>query len=163
MNVDKAVMQHLATALRMELTAVNQYLLHSHILRDWGFDKLSNKMREEMAEEAGHADLLIERILFHGGEPDLSTLDKVTISETVPELLEKDLIGERAARAAYANAATDCEKAGDFVSRDLFVSLISDEEGHIEWLEKQLRLMKHLGEGMYLQSQMGAAGDENAD
>ncbi len=161
MNADNIVFHHLAIALRLELTAVNQYLLHSHLLRDWGFDKLADKMREEMSEEAGHADLLIERQLFLKSIPDPSKLDEIKIVTSVREMLELDLESEHTALKAYVEAAADCEKVGDYVSRNLFVTLISDEEHHIEWLEKQLGLMKHLGDGIYLQSQIGAAGGES--
>lgn len=161
MTADNTVFHHLAIALRMELTAVNQYLLHSHLLRDWGFDKLADKMRVEMSEEARHADLLIERFLFLKGVPDPAKLDEIKVVPGVREVLDYDLESERKALSAYRDAAADCEKHGDYVTRNLFVLLISDEEHHIEWLEKQLGLMDRLGEGIYLQSQMGAAGSDS--
>lgn len=158
MNAKDTIMSHLMTALRMELTAVSQYRLHSHVARDLGFDVMAAKMREEMEEESGHADMLIDRILFHGGEPNLTELDQVSRATSVKQMLESNLKDEKDAIAAYSAAAADCEKTGDYVSRDLFVSLIADEEGHAEWLDRQLGLMKQLGDGIYLQTQMGDGG-----
>lgn len=154
MKANSKVMQHLNDALAAELTAINQYLLHAHLLDDWGFGKLSAKMREEMNEEMGHADRLIQRILFLGGTPDTGRLNKVEAAKSVRHLFERDLKAENEAVRTYTQAAEDSGQAGDYVSRKLFVSLIGDEEGHVDWLEQQLGLMDKLGEQGYLQLQI---------
>lgn len=154
MKADAKVMQHLNAALAMEMTAINQYLLHAHLLEDWGFAKLAAKMREEMAEEQGHADRLIRRILFLGGVPDTGKLNAVSPAKSVRALFESDLKSEQQARRAYADAVADCTAQRDYVSRNLFIALIGDEEGHSAWLDTQLGLMDKLGEPNYLQLQL---------
>lgn len=154
MGANSKVMQHLSDAVAAELTAINQYLLHAHLLEDWGFAKLSAKMREEMTEEQGHADELIRRILFLGGVPDTGRLNKVEPAKSVRDLFERDLKAEREAVRAYSQAAEHAGQVGDFVTRRLFVSLLADEEGHVDWLEQQLGLMDRLGEQAYLQLQI---------
>lgn len=154
MKADAKIMNRLTTALAMELTAVNQYLLHAHLLEGWGFTKLSAKMREEMTEEHGHADRLIERILFLGGVPNTGKLNKVDAAKSVRSLFESDLKDEQDAVRFYSDAASECEAQKDYVTRDLFVSLTAEEEGHIGWLEQQLELMDRIGEKNYLQLQL---------
>ena len=154
MKADAKIMKRLTEALAMELTAINQYLLHAHLLDDWGFTKLSAKMREEMAEEQGHADRLMQRILFLGGKPDTGKLNKVDAAKSVRDMFESDLKDEKQAVRVYSQAAAECEAQQDHGSRQLFLSLIADEEGHVAWLEQQLDLMKRIGEPNYLQLQL---------
>lgn len=154
MSTNDTVMKHLTDALALELTAVNQYFLHAHIFNDWGFKKLSAKMREEMAEEQGHADRLMARIMFLGGQPDTGKLNKVYTAKSVIDLFKADLKEEKKATDFYARAAGECDDARDYVSRDLFVALLTDEEGHVDWIEEQLALIERMGESMYLQTQM---------
>ncbi|MCB1436548.1 MAG: bacterioferritin [Rhodobiaceae bacterium] len=154
MPTNNKVMKHLTEALAMELTAINQYFLHAHIFNDWGFKKLSAKMREEMAEEQAHADQLMARIIFLDGMPDTGKLNKVYTAKTVVDLFKADLKEELRALEFYSMAAGDCDQARDYVSRDLFVSLLTEEEGHVEWLKEQLNLIERMGEGNYLQTQM---------
>jgi len=154
MKADAKIMNRLTTALAMELTAVNQYLLHAHLLEDWGFTKLGAKMREEMVEEQGHAERLLLRILFLGGVPDTGKLNKVEVAKSVRDLFEHDLKDEQEAVRFYAKAASECEAQQDFVSRDLFVGLIGEEEGHVAWLSQQLDLIERIGEPNYLQLQL---------
>jgi bacterioferritin len=154
MKTDAKIMTGLAAALAMELTAINRYLLHAHLLEGWGFAKLSAKMREEMAEETGHADRLMQRILFLGGVPNTGKLNKIDAAKSVRHLFERDLKDEKEAVRYYSEAASQCEAERDHGSRQLFVSLIADEEGHAARLEQQLALMDHIGEQNYLQLQL---------
>jgi bacterioferritin len=151
MKGDKKVLEHLQTALTMELTAVRQYLLHTHVLADWSLDKLSAKMRMEMHEELGHADQFITRMMFLNGEPELACDQPVARSATLKEMLEADLKDEYEARTFYTKASDVAHSAGDIGSRDLFAAVALDEEGHIDWLEGQLDLLKRMGEVGYMQ------------
>jgi bacterioferritin len=155
MKGDRKVIDYLNKALKLELTAVNQYFLHSRILEDWGFDKLGKKLYEESIEEMKHADILIKRILFLEGLPNLQDLDTLSIGQTVREIHEADLVGEKRAVDLYAEASIHCQSVKDVVSRQLFEDLLGDEEGHIDWLETQINLMNQLGDQNYLQLQVG--------
>lgn len=158
MKGDKKVLEHLQTALTMELTAVRQYLLHAHVLADWSLDKLSAKMRLEMHEELGHADQFITRMMFLNGEPDLVCNQPVARSATLKEMLEADLKDEYEARTFYTKASDVAHSAGDIGSRDLFAAVALDEEGHIDWLEGQLDLLKRMGEVGYMQMYVAPDG-----
>lgn len=153
MKGDKKVIEYLNAALRSELTAVSQYWLHFRLQSDWGFGRLADKSREESIEEMHHADKLIERILFLEGHPNLQKLDPLRIGENVKECLEADLAAEHEARTLYIEARNHCDKVGDYVSKNLFEELISDEEGHIDFLETQLDLHGNLGDALYGQLQ----------
>ncbi|MGO4852768.1 bacterioferritin [Phaeovulum sp. W22_SRMD_FR3] len=145
MKGDPKVIEYLNAALRSELTAVSQYWLHYRLQEDWGFGRIAAKSRAESIEEMNHADKLIARILFLEGHPNLQKLDPLRIGETLRETLECDLAGEHDARTLYIEARRHCDAVGDFVSRALFDTLISDEEGHIDFLETQLSLHDALG------------------
>lgn len=167
MAADKKVIEYLNKGLKMELTAVNQYMLHSRLAYDWGFDILGAKEYEESTEEWGHADQFIQRILFLDGNPDMQEIEKLRIGSNVREMLEGDLAGEHDSLAFYREAAQYCVSVGDYGSLNIFSTLIADEEGHADWLQTQLDLMDQLGEGRYLSSLVssmgaaaGAAGEE---
>lgn len=149
MKGDGTVLEFLNRGLRSELTAVSQYWLHYRLLDDWGYGKLAAKMREESIEEMHHADRFIERIIFLEGHPNLQTLDPLRIGQSVKEVLECDLAGEQDARALYQEGRQASEAAGDYVSKNLFEDLISDEEGHIDFLETQLQLLEEIGVERY--------------
>lgn len=162
MKGDKKVIEYLNKALRHELTAVNQYWLHYRLLDDWGFTRLAKKQREESIEEMEHADSLVERILVLDGFPNMQELDPLMIGENIKEVLECDLKAEYSARELYQEARDVCRKAEDYVSMNLFESLIKDEEGHIDWLETQLDNLKAIGVENYGQLQ-SAPADEGDD
>jgi len=151
MKGDKKVIEYLNTALKMELTAINQYFLHSRMLEDWGITKLAKHEYNESIEEMQHADEFIKRILLLGGLPNLQELDKLHIGENVKEVLEGDLKLEQAGIAHYRKAAAYCAEVQDFVSRQLFVKILADEEGHQDYLETQLQMIENMGIQNYIQ------------
>ncbi len=153
------VLEVLNDALRHELTAVNQYWLHYRILDNWGFKKLAKHEREESIEEMQHADKLVERILFLEGHPNMQKLDPLKIGENLKEVLECDLKAEISARTLYVKARGICRTAEDLGTMALFEQLIRDEEGHIDFLETQLDLMKKIGVENYGMLQSAAAGE----
>lgn len=155
MKGDRKIIDILNQALKAELTAINQYFLHSRMYEDWGLNRLSEMEYEESIDEMKHADQLIKRILFLEGLPNLQDLGHLLIGENPVECLQNDLKLEYEALEMYKAAVKDCETAGDFASRDLFEALIRDEEGHADFLETQLGLIERIGEERYLQSQMG--------
>jgi len=157
MKGNKEVIAHLNRALRNELTAINQYFLHSRMFNNWGYNRLGEKEHEESIDEMKHADRLVQRILFLEGLPNLQDLDKLLIGENVREALECDLKLERRAHPMLKEAIAHSEKVGDYVSRELFEGILESEEEHIDFLETQLDLIKEVGEQNYLQSQMKTA------
>lgn len=161
MKGDKTVIEHLNRILKNELTAINQYFLHSRILGDWGVSKLAKKAYEESIEEMEHADKLIKRILFLEGLPNLQELNKLRIGENVKEILECDLAIELDAVPDLREAIAYAESIRDYVSRELFEEILSDEEEHVDYLETQLDLIKRIGLEHYthLQSEANETGD----
>lgn len=159
MKGNAKVIERLNEALFLELSAVNQYWLHYRLLDDWGFTKLAAKERAESIEEMEHADKLVERIIFLEGHPNLQTLAPLRIGQSVKEVLECDLLGEKDAWNSYTKSRNICEAEGDYVSKNLFETLIADEEGHIDFLETQLELLAKIGEEKYGQLNAGTADE----
>jgi bacterioferritin len=155
MKGDQKVIEYLNKGLRSELTAINQYWLHYRLLDNWGLKELAKQWRKESIEEMVHADRFTDRILFLDGFPNMQVLDPLRIGQTVKEILECDLAAEHSARDLYQEAATYCHSVKDYVSRDLFESLMKDEEGHIDFLETQLDLVKRVGLELYTQKHIG--------
>jgi bacterioferritin len=154
MKGDDKVIDYLNKVLKNELTAINQYFLHSRMLKDWGLTGLADTEFQESVDEMKHADQLIERILFLEGLPNLQELGKLMIGENVKELLECDLKLEMIATPELREAIEYSESIKDFVSRELFESILQSEEEHIDFLETQLGLVDKLGVENYLQSMM---------
>lgn len=151
MKGDKKVIAYLNDALKKELSAINQYFLHSRMLEDWGITKLAKHEYNESIEEMKHADDLIKRILFLEGLPNLQELNKLWIGEDVKEILECDLKIELEGVKAYKEAIVHCDNVQDFITRDLFVKILADEEGHVDYLETQLQMIEDMGIQNYIQ------------
>jgi bacterioferritin len=146
------IIERLNALLFNELTAINQYFLHARILKQWGFEELSERIYKESLGEMQHADAFIKRILFLEGLPNLQTLGKLHIGETVPEALSSDLTLERKARDEMVSSIAFFEREQDFVSRRITTNVLVDSEHHIDYLETQLELVQKLGDKNYLQS-----------
>jgi bacterioferritin len=157
MKGDRDVIAHLNHVLRNELTAINQYFLHSRMFNNWGYQRLGEHEHGESIDEMKHADRLIARILFLEGLPKMQDTDKLMIGENVREALECDLKLERHAHPMLKAAIAHCESVGDYVSRELFEEIMESEEGHIDHLETQLAVIDAVGVQNYLQSQMKVA------
>ena len=161
MRGDPKVVDYLNSGLRHELTAVNQYWLHYRLLHNWGFAGLSKKWREESIEEMWHADRFIDRIIFLDGRPNMETLDKLHIGDTVQKVIEYDLAAEVEARALYQESAEYCHAIQDYPSRDLFERLMTEGEEHIDFLETQLDLINRIGLELYTQKHVGGRESEH--
>ena len=159
MKGDRDVIEFLNKVLKNELTSINQYFLHSRILKDWGVTRLAEHNHKESIEEMQHADRLIERILFLDGLPNLQDLGKLMIGENVREILECDLRLENLAVPDLRDGIARCEEASDYVSRNLLRDILEAEEEHIDWLETQLELISRIGIENYIQLQSMPAGD----
>jgi bacterioferritin len=155
MQGDAKVIDYLNKGLRHELTAINQYWLHYRILDNWGLLEMAKVWRKESIEEMEHADKFTARILFLDGFPNMQVLDPLRIGQNVKEILECDLAAEHSARALYQEAATYCHGVKDYVTRDMFESVMKDEEDHIDFLETQLDLIKRVGLELYTQKHIG--------
>ncbi len=159
MKGNKEVIEALNYALKLELGAVNQYWLHYRRLDNWGFTRLAKKERAESLEEMNHADKLITRIIFLEGFPKMQEIAPMMIGENLKEVLECDLKGEYIAQEFYTKARDLCRSHKDFVSMDLFEHLLKDEEGHIDFIETQLDLLKAIGIENYGQLQSDPANE----
>ena len=156
MKGDSKVIEHLNKVLYNELVAINQYFLHSRMYKNWGLKELAEHEYKESIDEMKHADRLIERILFLEGLPNLQNLGKLLIGESPKEAIECDLKLEMMALPDLKTGIAYSEQIGDYVSRELFESIMDSEESHIDWLETQLDLIARLGEGPYLQTKIGS-------
>ena len=150
---DPVTLSFLNKVLKNELTAINQYFLHSRMLADWGLSILAHKEYEESIDEMKHADKLIKRILFLGGLPNLQDLGKLMIGETVLEVIKCVLSLEMIGLPDLKLAIAHCETVKDFVSRELFTDILESEEEHIDWLQTQLRLVEQMGIENFVQLQ----------
>jgi bacterioferritin len=160
MQGDARVIEYLNKGLRHELTAINQYWLHFRLLQ-WGLLELAKQWRKESIEEMRHADRFTDRIIFLDGFPNMQVLDPLRIGQNVKEIIECDLAAEVSARNLYQEAATHCHSVKDYVSRDLFESLMKDEEHHIDFLETQLDLINRIGLELYSQKHVGGLESEH--
>jgi bacterioferritin len=150
---DKKSIEFLNLILKNELTAINQYFLHSRMLANWGVSELSKKEYEESIDEMKHADSLIQRILFLGGLPNLQYLDKLLIGENVEEVIDCDLRFEEKALGDLRQAIAHAETIQDYGSRSLYEGILKSEEDHIDYLNTQKRLIAAIGLADYIQVQ----------
>lgn len=151
MKGDEKVIEFLNKALTNELTAINQYWLHYRVLDDWGVHKLAEYERHESIDEMKHADQLAERVLFLNGLPNFQAIHKLKVGETVEEILKADLAMEEEAIPLLRDAIEYCESVRDYVSRDLFASILESEEEHVDFLETQFDMIERMGLQNYVQ------------
>ena len=154
MKGNDEVLTLLNNLLTNELTAINQYFIHAKMCANWGFERLAHKVREESIDEMKHADLVIERILFLEGVPNLQRLHKLHVGETVKEQLEGDLQLEYTAIAFLNQGIEVARRVSDNATEDLLTKILVGEEQHTDWLETQLELIRQVGEQNYLSQQM---------
>jgi bacterioferritin len=155
-GTDPKSIEYLNLILKNELTAINQYFLHSRMLASWGVSELSKKEYEESIDEMKHSDSLIQRILFLGGLPNLQYLDKLLIGENVEEVIACDLQFEEKAIADLRESIAYAESIQDYGSRTLYESILKSEEQHIDYLNTQQRLIAAIGIADYIQVQTQA-------
>ncbi len=151
MKGDAKVIEFLNKVLQAELTAINQYWLHFRMLDNWGVSKLAAHERHESIDEMKHADQLSERILFLGGLPNFQSLGRLRIGENVEEILKADLALEEDAIPLLRDAIAHAESVRDYVSRDLFASILDSEEEHVDFLETQFEMIERMGLQNYIQ------------
>lgn len=154
MKGSQAIIDALNSVLTKELTAINQYFLHARMLQNWGLEKLGKLEYDASIDEMKHADMVIKRILFLEGLPNLQKLDKLRIGQDLAEVIDADLEVEYSAVPHLKNCIQLAEKEHDYATRDLFLTILKSEEHHIDWLETQKDLLKKVGVQNYMQSQM---------
>tara|TARA_A100001391_G_scaffold66729_3_gene42426 strand:+ start:12144 stop:12626 length:483 start_codon:yes stop_codon:yes gene_type:complete len=159
MKGDEKVIEFLNQALTNELTAINQYWLHYRVLKDWGVHKLAEYERHESIDEMKHADILAERILFLNGLPNFQAIHRLKVGETVEEILKADLAMENDAIPLLRDAVAHCEVVRDYVSRDLFASILESEEEHVDFLETQFDMIERMGLQNYVQLNSSAPSE----
>jgi bacterioferritin len=154
MKGNEEVLDLLNQLLTNELTAINQYFIHAKMCENWGYERLAHKLRDESIDEMKHADLVISRILFLEGVPNLQRYNKLRVGETVKEQLESDLQLEYAAITFLNQGVVAARNVNDNASKDLFERILVSEEEHTDWIETQLELIRQVGEQNYLAQQI---------
>lgn len=155
MKGNTQVIQHLNDLLAGELTAIDQYFIHSRMYENWGYHKLFERIAHEVQDETNHATALIKRILFLEGTPNLAKRDPLNVGATVEEMLNNDLALELNVVKALRDVMKFCESVQDYQTRAILQVMLEDtEHDHAHWLEQQLGLIERIGLQNYLQSQM---------
>lgn len=155
MKGNEQVIAHLNELLAGELTAIDQYFVHSRMYENWGFNKLHERIAHEVQDETDHADALIKRILFLEGAPDLSRREPLHVGCSVEEMLRNDLALELNVVQALRKVMAFCESVQDYQTREILQAMLEDtEHDHAHWLEQQLGLIERIGLQNYLQSQL---------
>jgi len=154
MKGDPKVLEFLQETLTAELTAINQYFLHAEMMENWGYERLAKITKKESIEEMVHAEKLLHRLLYLDGSPNMSVLFPLRIGQSVKEQFENDLALELEAIPRLNKAINTAVAAGDNGSRDLFESILTDEEHHVDYLEAQLFMIKEIGYENYLAQQI---------
>jgi bacterioferritin len=154
MKGNPKVIEGLNEALHEELVAINQYFLHAEMCENWHYDRLGELIKKESIGEMKHAEMLIERILFLDGTPNLTQHIALTVGKNVKEQIESDLNLEIEAVSMYNRLAEVARQEGDNASRELFERLLRDEEEHVDFLEAQMHQIKELGYERYLSQQI---------
>jgi bacterioferritin len=154
MQAKEGVLERLNRHLTVELTAINQYFLHSEMCRNWGFERLANQFRELSMAEMQDAQKLVSHILYLEGIPNMQRLNDVAVGENVRELLDAGIAAERNAVAVLTEAIRHCHDAGDFTTRGMFEEMVAEEEEHVDWFETQFETINAIGMDLYLSQQM---------
>lgn len=154
MRGNEKVLAELNAALSAELTAIIQYMVHSEMCENWGYERLGELFRKQAIGEMRHAEGLIERILFLDGTPKVDIKLAPNIGANVKAQLENDLKGELEAVRMYNASAAVCVGAGDNGSREMFEKMVKDEEGHVDLFEAELHQISEMGLENYLAQQM---------
>jgi bacterioferritin len=153
MKGNEKIIEALNSLLADELTAINEYMVHSKMCENWGYEKLYDSIRAHAMDEMHHAEWLIERIIFLEGLPTVSKLNKVTIAKTVPEMLQNNDVEELDAVRCYNDAIKLAREWKDQGTVDLLTKILLMEEGHVDWAEIQKSQMEQMGLHNYLASQ----------
>ena len=154
MKGNPKVIEVLSQVLKAELTAINQYFLHAEMCENWGYARMAKLVKKESIEEMMHAEILMERILYLDGTPNMSDYFKINIGQTLKEQLQNDLNLEYEAVKRLNNGIQTCVDVKDNGSRELLEKILTDEEHHIDWLEGQLHAIKEMGIENYLAQQL---------
>ncbi len=154
MKGNEKIIEHLNLRLAEELTAINQYMVHSEMCDNWGYERLHKQIEKRAIEEMKHAEKLIARILFLDGRPIVSNLNKIHIGSEVPKMHDSDWHAEENAIKGYNESIKVAVEIGDNGSRELFESILKEEEQHIDELEAQLDQIKQMGGQNYLVEQI---------
>ncbi|MGE0222199.1 MAG: bacterioferritin [Acetobacteraceae bacterium] len=163
MKSDPKVVEYLNTILTNELTTVNQYFLHARMLDHWGVTRLGKYEYKESIEEMRHSDWLIQRILFLDGLPNLQRLNPLLVGQTPEEVLRSDLRQEEKALSDLREAIPYCESVRDFATRDLLMRILSAEEEHVDFIERQFDLIAKIGVQNWIQLNSAPATESDAD
>ncbi len=155
MQGQEKVIDHLNRVLKGEFTAIHQYIVHAEMCDNWGYSKLGGFIKQQAIGEMRHAEVLIERILFLEGVPGMGELMPLNVGENVKDQLANDLQLEYDAVRVLNAAIKDAVTLGDNASRELFETILKDEEEHVDWLESQLQMIDDMGLGIYLSQQLG--------
>jgi len=154
MKGNRKVLTTLNALLSEELTAINQYMVHSEMCADWGYDRLHEKLEKRAIDEMKHAEKLIGRILFLEGTPVVTKLGPVHIGPDIHRQFQNDLRSEQEAVVHYNKAIAEAATAADNGTREMLEGILADEEAHIDWLEAQLDQIEHMGLQVYLSRQI---------
>ena len=158
MRGDPTVIQHLNAALKNELTAINQYFLHSRMLKNWGVSKLGDYEYKQSIDEMKDADDLINRILMFDGHPNVQKLNPIQIGEDAEEMLNLAFASEKQAVAQFNASAKECHDLGDHGTAAVFEEMVRDEEKHADWFESQLDAIARVGLQQYLAQHVDTSG-----
>ena len=159
MKGNQQIIDAMNAGLTIELTAINQYFIQSRMCKDWGFDKLAAHHYEESIEEMKHAELLIDRILFLEGVPEIARYDVIRVGSDVKEQLENALQLEINAVTTYNEGVKLATEVGDAASRELMEKIVVESEDSVDWLETQLHLIQTTGLELYLANQVGTSAE----
>ncbi|NRB41133.1 MAG: bacterioferritin [Pseudomonadales bacterium] len=154
MQGDKTVIEYLNKVLTFELTSINQFFLHARMYKNWGLEGLNSRSYKKSIKDMKQSDELIERVLFLEGLPNLQQLQRLRIGEHTEEMLACDMTFQLDQLTLMREAIAYCEKAGDYVSREILEGILAYEEDHVDWIEAQQYLISNAGLENYLQSQM---------